>query len=206
MKKKTNMDKNCVGIDKKKDKKLETGNGVTPLVSRKILSIVKWVSIVVFVVVFILCVMGVYTCFLEHIQTWVNTLAIIFAAYVGGAYIMDTSQKDSKKAGKNFYSESYRSCSLSKMIKDYNKKYDKDVHEKAAEYVVDLLQSEELKYWKLVFYLQESDIDFLKVWNDFNFYFNKSMKWAWNSKYFDEVRKYVYMKVYQKGNRLQKQI
>lgn len=42
------------------------------------------------------------------------------------------------------------------------------------------------------------------VWNDFNFYFDKSMKWAWNSKYFDEVRKYVYMKVYQKGNRLQK--
>ena len=46
--------------------------------------------------------------------------------------------------------------------------------------------------------------NFLMVWNDFNFYFDKSMKWAWNSKYFDEVRKYVYMKVYQKGNRLQK--
>ena len=75
---------------------------------------------------------------------------------------------------------------------------------KAAEYVVDLVKNEESKYWKLVFYLQESDINFLMVWNDFNFYFDKSMKWAWNSKYFDEVRKYVYMKVYQKGNRLQK--
>lgn len=198
------MDKKYVGIDKKKEKRVDVTDRVTPLVSRKTLSIVKWISIVVFAVVFILSARGLHVCFLERIQTWVNTLAIIFAAYVGGAYIIDTSKKDGEKVGKKLYSKSNRSRSLIKEINDYNEKYDKDAHEKAAEYVVDLVKNEESKYWKLVFYLQESDINFLKVWNDFNFYFDKSMKWAWNSKYFDEVRKYVYMKVYQKGNRLQK--
>lgn len=198
------MDKKYVGIDKKKEKRVDVTDRVTPLVSRKTLSIVKWISIVVFAVVFILSARGLHVCFLEHIQTWVNTLAIIFAAYVGGAYIIDTSKKDGEKVGKKLYSKSNRSRSLIKEINDYNEKYDKDAHEKAAEYVVDLVKNEESKYWKLVFYLQESDINFLKVWNDFNFYFDKSMKWAWNSKYFDEVRKYVYMKVYQKGNGLQK--
>lgn len=198
------MDKKYVGIDKKKEKRVDVTDRVTPLVSRKTLSIVKWISIVVFVVVFILSARGLHVCFLERIQTWVNTLAIIFAAYVGGAYIIDTSKKDGEKVGKKLYSKSNRSRSLIKEINDYNEKYDKDAHEKAAEYVVDLVKNEESKYWKLVFYLQESDINFLKVWNDFNFYFDKSMKWAWNSKYFDEVRKYVYMKVYQKGNGLQK--
>ena len=198
------MDKKYVGIDKKKEKSVDATDRVTPLVSRKTLSIVKWISIVVFAVVFILSARGLYVCFLERIQTWVNTLAIIFAAYVGGAYIIDTSKKDGEKVGKKLYSKSNRSRSLIKEINDYNEKYDKDAHEKAAEYVVDLVKNEESKYWKLVFYLQESDINFLMVWNDFNFYFDKSMKWAWNSKYFDEVRKYVYMKVYQKGNRLQK--
>lgn len=198
------MDKKYVGIDKKKEKRVDATDRVTPLVSRKALSIVKWISIVVFAVVFILSARGLYVCFLERIQTWVNTLAIIFAAYVGGAYIIDTSKKDGEKVGKKLYSKSNRSRSLIKEINDYNEKYDKDAHEKAAEYVVDLVKNEESKYWKLVFYLQESDINFLMVWNDFNFYFDKSMKWAWNSKYFDEVRKYVYMKVYQKGNRLQK--
>lgn len=198
------MDKKYVGIDKKKEKRVDLTDRVTPLVSRKTLSIVKWISIVVFAVVFILSARGLHVCFLERIQTWVNTLAIIFAAYVGGAYIIDTSKKDGEKVGKKLYSKSNRSRSLIKEINDYNEKYDKDAHEKAAEYVVDLVKNEESKYWKFVFYLQESDINFLKVWNDFNFYFDKSMKWAWNSKYFDEVRKYVYMKVYQKGNRLQK--
>lgn len=198
------MDKKYVGIDKKKEKRVDLTDRVTPLVSRKTLSIVKWISIVVFAVVFILSARGLHVCFLERIQTWVNTLAIIFAAYVGGAYIIDTSKKDGEKVGKKLYSKSNRSRSLIKEINDYNEKYDKDAHEKAAEYVVDLVKNEEAKYWKFVFYLQESDINFLKVWNDFNFYFDKSMKWAWNSKYFDEVRKYVYMKVYQKGNRLQK--
>lgn len=198
------MDKKYVGIDKKKEKRVDATDRVTPLVSRKTLSIVKWISIVMFAVVFILSARGLYVCFLERIQTWVNTLAIIFAAYVGGAYIIDTSKKDGEKVGKKLYSKSNRSRSLIKEINDYNEKYDKDAHEKAAEYVVDLVKNEESKYWKLVFYLQESDINFLMVWNDFNFYFDKSMKWAWNSKYFDEVRKYVYMKVYQKGNRLQK--
>lgn len=96
------MDKKYVGIDKKKEKRVDATDRVTPLVSRKTLSIVKWISIVVFAVVFILSARGLYVCFLERIQTWVNTLAIIFAAYVGGAYIIDTSKRMVRKLERNY--------------------------------------------------------------------------------------------------------
>lgn len=104
-----------------------------------------------FAVVFILSARGLYVCFLERIQTWVNTLAIIFAAYVGGAYIIDTSKKDGEKVGKKLYSKSNRSRSLIKEINDYNEKYDKDAHEKAAEYVVDLVKTKNRSTGNLFF-------------------------------------------------------
>lgn len=190
---------NDIGIDKYNDKKIDSANGVTPLVSRKTLARIKWFAIISFVGVLIMCVFGKFESFLQNIQTWVNTLAIVFASYVGGAYVIDIPQKDSEETGNHYYTEAYRSRSLIKVIKNYNGQYDEKQHGIAAECVVDMIQNEDQKYWKLVFYLQESDINFLRVWNDFNFYFKRSKKRAWNYEYFDMVRRYVYMKVYQKN-------
>ena len=51
-------------------------------------------------------------------------------------------------------------------------------------------------YWNTVFYLQDIDGEFIKVWNDFNFYENKLLKKEADLDYYILVKNYIYIKVY----------
>lgn len=51
-------------------------------------------------------------------------------------------------------------------------------------------------YWNTVFYLQDIDGEFIKVWNDFNFYENKLLKKEADFDYYILVKNYIYIKVY----------
>ena len=51
-------------------------------------------------------------------------------------------------------------------------------------------------YFQYVFELQATSEDFVKVWNDYNYYFQIGNKKVMNDRYFKRLEKYVFIEVY----------
>lgn len=153
------------------------------------------VGFIILFVVPVLYVRGIWTEALDSFQPWVNSLFALSGIVVGGVYVNDKVTK-THKGGTGYYPFKYRNSDMEQMIKSYNDKYTKEAHRKAAEFVVAKLDGEPQLYWGKVFLLQETDEDFVKVWNDYNFYANKNLKRDEDLCYFFDLKRYVFMHVY----------
>lgn len=135
---------------------------------------------------------------LNNFQPWVENLVGILLVFVGGVYVK-TSYEKSRKGGTKYYPFKYRTPDLEKKMTEYCKNYTELQQAVAIGQIHQWVGSEATgdKYWKTVFYLQDVDNDFIKAWNDFNFYDNMKLKKESDLNYFLLVKKYVYLRVYE---------
>lgn len=191
---KENGRKNSVEISKTEEKTSDAER--KPVFSKSFLNIVLFGSSIGLVVVAILYAFKIKVCFLNNLQPWVNSYITLFCGYIGGAFVYEKF-RENKSGGTKYYPTQYGKRKLGKMIEEYNKQYDEETYYKATQFVLDVSSNRNEEYFHMVWLLQINH-DFRKVWNDFNYYFGMDVKKREDNLYFQSVKKYVYLQVYNK--------
>lgn len=191
---KENSRKNSVEISKTEEKTSDAER--KPVFSKSFLNIVLFGSSIGLVVVAILYAFKIKVCFLNNLQPWVNSYITLFCGYIGGAFVYEKF-RENKSGGTKYYPTQYGKRKLGKMIEEYNKQYDEETYYKATQFVLDVSSNRNEEYFHMVCLLQINH-DFRKVWNDFNYYFGMDVKKREDNLYFQSVKKYVYLQVYNK--------
>ena len=191
---KENSRKNSVEISKTEEKTSDAER--KPVFSKSFLNIVLFGSSIGLVVVAFLYAFKIKVCFLNNLQPWVNSYITLFCGYIGGAFVYEKF-RENKSGGTKYYPTQYGKRKLGKMIEEYNKQYDEETYYKATQFVLDVSSNQNEEYFHMVCLLQINH-DFRKVWNDFNYYFGMDVKKREDNLYFQSVKKYVYLQVYNK--------
>lgn len=132
--------------------------------------------------------------FFAAFQPWMHSYVTLFCAYIGGKFVYERG-RENKAGGTKYYPSKYGKRKLGKMIDNYNEQYDDEIYNKAALFVSKIAKQRHDDYMNIVCTLQ-LDADFKKVWNDFNYYYGMDEKRREDDQYFQSVRRYIYLHVY----------
>lgn len=189
--------------NEEKNSEKTTDGGKKFMFSSKTLRNGLIISVVILVIVGICYLNQFHVEELNNFQPWVENFVGILLVFVGGVYVK-TSYEKSRKGGTRYYQYKYRTSKLEKSMIEYCNQFTESQQTEAIGKIHQWVGSEEdrEKYWKTVFYLQVEDKEFVKGWNDFNYYENMKLSKESNLDYFLLVRKYVYLKVYETYNEI----
>ena len=106
------------------------------------------------------------------------------------------------KGGTKYYPTSCGKNKLGNIIGEYNEYPNySEVVEVISELLVPYSEDPfDCRYFQYVYKLQKIDDDFVKVWNDYNFYSAKEMKKPEDRKYLKQLEKYIFIKIYNEHN------
>ncbi len=136
---------------------------------------------------------------IENIPNVIGTL-ISFSLGVFG--VTSVNRGVFSKGGTKYYPRAFGEKKLNDILNGYIETCDENTYHKVQDKIADLLKPMEgyqnhSLYFKYVFQLLDSDWDFAKVWNDFNYYGAKIHPSDKDKEYLYKLRKYIYNKVYQ---------
>lgn len=94
-----------------------------------------------------------------------------------------------------FYSSKYGRRKLKKILEPLIKKYENSNPQVINQYIENLLKDKGKDYFSTVYQLQSIDSDFIKIWNDFNYFFHTTRKKE--KVYWEELKNCVYIKIYE---------
>lgn len=135
---------------------------------------------------------------LKEIPSMIGSL-VALSALILGTTVVRSSTFLSKNKGTKFYPKKYGEKKLNSILSELEKNYPEDFTEitmvvKELQYNQHRIETNEYFYY--VFILQESDWNFLKVWNDFNYYAPQRSELGKRAKYYLRLEKYIYKRVY----------
>ena len=167
------------------------------VVSDTMLRVFLIVSVCILVIVGILYSNKMYVDFLNNVEPWIECFVGVLLVVVGGVYV-NTKYVKSRKGGTKYYKFEYRKPELEKNLSAYCDKFSESKKMRAIKHIHQWVSDEKTRnnYWNTVFYLQDIDGEFIKAWNDFNFYENKLLKKEADLDYYILVKNYIYIKVY----------
>ena len=177
----------------------QTTDGMKKIVfSSKVLGTFLIVSIMLIFLVGVLYFNHLFVDELNNFQPWVANLVGISLVCVGGVYV-NTSYEKSRKGGTRYYRFKYRCAELENSMTKYCERFTELQRAEIRDVIYQWVRNEESreKYWNTVFYLQDVDNEFIKAWNDFNYYDNMKLRKESDLNYFSLVENYVYLRVYE---------
>ncbi len=163
------------------------------LLSEKMLLTLLTVGIMGISVIFVFSDDKTMNVQIQTMASWVQNFLVLVVAIIGGTYIKNEYAK-TIKGGTPYYKYQYRTLDNEQIFQEYCDQFSELDKLKSYQW----LEKEEgnTNYWNIVFYLQEMDNNFVKAWNDFNYYNSKKMRKESDFRYFLLVQNYVYIKVY----------
>ena len=125
-------------------------------------------------------------CF-EFTETLFRTIVLTEIGILG-LNIVSTRKQFSK-----FYKKGYGQKKLNYIMKPLIEEFTgQEKYEAVINYINELIKKDE--YFNKVYILQDLDFDFVKLWNDFNYY-QQSIN-SKNKKYWFDLKKCIYIKLY----------
>jgi len=138
-----------------------------------------------------------YPIILNGIPSMLGSL-VAFSAIVFGINVVNKGILN--RGGTVFYTKKYGYKELNSILSDYDNYSDyENVKKTIKELIIRRSPIEfDSPYFDCVYELQgKDDENFKKVWNDYNYYFNKKPMLKSEERYLKRLEKYVFIKVYE---------
>lgn len=165
----------------------DENNSKTIVVSKSTIII----SILVFILLIIIAIFSYKKFNKDFVEFIINTsigLITLIIAFFGVNILKNYPIKDNP-----YYPYHYSKSEINKIIKKYNKD-NKEYSDKIYPFIKQLMDDD--KYFEKIDFLQNTSLDFIKIWNDFNYYNSRPSKE--NKEYLFKIQKTINSMIYEK--------